>query len=161
MDGQQAIEKACHFLPDLILLDMMMPEKDGLQACREIRELTPTQNIPIILLTARADEETKMAALKAGASDFLAKPFSTAELQARIRNLVDRHTFQRQLARQNQALEAANDQLKDTINQLKETELQLIQTEKLASLGRMSAGIIHEMNNPLNFVNTGLMVLKK
>src|SRR5205085_11726097 len=59
VDGQQAIEKASQFLPDIILLDMMMPEKDGLQACREIRERTPTQNIPIIILTARADEETK------------------------------------------------------------------------------------------------------
>ena len=61
VDGQQAIEKASQFLPDIILLDMMMPEKDGLQACREIREHTPTQSIPIILLTARADEETKLA----------------------------------------------------------------------------------------------------
>jgi signal transduction histidine kinase len=161
IDGQQAIEKATHFLPDIILLDMMMPEKDGLQACREIRDLTPTHNIPIILLTARADEETKMAALAAGASDFLAKPFSTAELKARIRNLVERHAFQRQLSRQNMALESTNDRLKDTIEQLKETELQLIQTEKLASLGRMSAGIIHEINNPLNYANTGLMVLRK
>jgi CheY-like chemotaxis protein len=62
VDGQQAIEKASQFLPDIILLDMMMPEKDGLQACREIREHTPTQSIPIVLLTARADEETKLAA---------------------------------------------------------------------------------------------------
>jgi len=75
VDGQQAIEKAGQFLPDIILLDMMMPEKDGLQACREIRERTSTASIPVILLTARADEETKLAALEAGASDFLAKPF--------------------------------------------------------------------------------------
>src|SRR6266436_2523369 len=60
VDGQQAIEKASQFLPDIILLDMMMPEKDGLQACREIRERTPTRSIPIILLTARADEDTKL-----------------------------------------------------------------------------------------------------
>ena len=83
VDGQQAIEKASQFLPDMILLDMMMPEKDGLQACREIREHTPTQSIPVVLLTARADEETKLAALSAGASDFLTKPFSTTELHVR------------------------------------------------------------------------------
>src|SRR5205085_2697659 len=77
VDGQQAIEKASQFLPDIILLDMMMPEKDGLQACRELREKTATQSIPIILLTARADEETKLKALSTGASDFLPKPFST------------------------------------------------------------------------------------
>jgi C4-dicarboxylate-specific signal transduction histidine kinase len=135
------------------VLDMMMPEKDGLQACREIREHTPTQNIPIILLTARADEETKLGALSAGASDFLTKPFSTTELHVRIKNLVESHEYQRKVTKQKQALES-------TIEQLKETETQLVQTEKLASLGRMSAGIIHEINNPLNFATTGLFTLR-
>ncbi len=153
VDGQQAIEKASQFLPDVILLDMMMPEKDGLQACRELREQTSTQSIPIIMLTARADEETKLAALAAGASDFLPKPFSTTELHVRIKNLVESHQYQSKLSKQNMALES-------TIEQLKETESQLVQTEKLASLGRMSAGIIHEINNPLNFATTGLYTLR-
>jgi signal transduction histidine kinase len=153
VDGQQAIEKANQFLPDIILLDMMMPEKDGLQACKEIREHTPTQSIPIVLLTARADEETKLAALQAGASDFLAKPFSTTELHVRIKNLVESHEYQNKLSKQNLVLES-------TIEQLKETEMQLVQSEKLASLGRMSAGIIHEINNPLNFATTGLFTLR-
>jgi signal transduction histidine kinase len=153
VDGQQAIEKASQFLPDIILLDMMMPEKDGLQACREIRQRTSTQSIPVILLTARADEETKMAALSAGASDFLTKPFSTTELHVRIKNLVESHQYQLKLSKQNTVLE-------NTIEQLKETETQLVQTEKLASLGRMSAGIIHEINNPLNFATTGLFTLR-
>jgi signal transduction histidine kinase len=154
VDGQQAIDKAVQFLPDLILLDMMMPEKDGLQACRELREQASTQTIPIVLLTARADEETKLAALSAGASDFLTKPFSTTELHVRIRNLVQSHQYQAGLARQNEVLET-------TIEQLKATETQLVQSEKLASLGRMSAGIIHEINNPLNFATTGLFALRK
>ena len=153
VDGQQAVEKAAQFLPDIILLDMMMPEKDGLQACRELRERTSTQSIPIVLLTARADEETKLAALSAGASDFLPKPFSTTELHVRIKNLVESHQYQTKLSKQNQALES-------TIEQLKDTESQLVQTEKLASLGRMSAGIIHEINNPLNFATTGLYTLR-
>ena len=154
VDGQQAIEKASQFLPDVILLDMMMPQKDGLQACGEIREHTPTQSIPIILLTARADEETKLRALEAGASDFLAKPFSTTELHVRIKNLVESHHYQRKVSKQNLVLES-------TIEQLKDTETQLVQNEKLASLGRMSAGIIHEINNPLNFATTGLFTLRK
>jgi signal transduction histidine kinase len=153
VDGQQAIEKASQFLPDIVVLDMMMPEKDGLEACREIREHTPTQSIPIILLTARADEETKLAALSAGASDFLTKPFSTTELHVRIKNLVESHQYQRKVTKQNQKLES-------TLEQLKETETLLVQNEKLASLGRMSAGIIHEINNPLNFATTGLYTLR-
>src|SRR5207247_3795895 len=136
-----------------ILLCMMMPKKDGLQACREIRERTSTMSIPIILLTARADEETKLASLSAGANDILSKPFSTTELHVRVKNLIESHQLQRKLARQNQVLES-------TIDQLKDTEVQLVQAEKLASLGRMSAGIIHEINNPLNFATTGLFTLR-
>lgn len=153
VDGNQAIEKASQYLPDLILLDMMMPEKDGLAVCRELRAKSSTQNIPIVLLTARADDETKLAALDGGASDFLAKPFSTTELHVRLRNLVQSHRLQITLARQNQILES-------TLEQLKDTETQLVQSEKLASLGRMSAGIIHEINNPLNYAKTGLYSLR-
>jgi signal transduction histidine kinase len=152
-DGIQASEKAMQFLPDIILLDMMMPEMDGLAVCRELRKHEETALIPIILLTARADEETKFNALELGANDFLAKPFSSTELHARIKNLVESHDFQRNLSQKNRALST-------TIEQLKETESQLVQSEKLASLGRMSAGIIHEINNPLNFATTGLFALR-
>lgn len=153
VDGQQAIEKSLQFLPDLILLDMMMPEKDGLQACQELRQRTPTQSIPIVLLTARADEETKLAALKAGANDFLTKPFSTTELRVRIKNLIESYEYQRTLAKQKQVLEK-------TIEQLKDTETQLVESEKMRSLGQLSAGMIHEINNPLNFASTGLYTLR-
>jgi signal transduction histidine kinase len=152
-DGNEAAEKAQSMLPDVILLDLMMPHKDGLQVCRELRDYKPTVNIPIILLTARADEEAKFNALRIGANDFLAKPFSSVELQARIKNLIESHHFQRRLSKQNEALS-------DAIDQIKETEMQLVQSEKLSSLGRMSAGIIHEINNPLNFSLTGLFALR-
>jgi C4-dicarboxylate-specific signal transduction histidine kinase len=152
-DGQQAVDEALARVPDIVLLDMMMPEKDGIQACREIRSSPVTRHVPIILITAHVDEETKLNALRAGASDFLPKPFSTTELHVRVRNLVDSLEFQRQLARKNEALA-------ETIEQLKETETQLVQSEKLASLGRLSAGIIHEINNPLNYVTTGLFTLR-
>jgi len=153
-DGHQAVELARRHQPDLVLLDLMMPEKDGLQVCREIRGHGPTQNVPIVLLTARADEETKLAALSAGASDFLAKPFSTTELHVRIKNLVESYAYQKRLAQQNRVLER-------TLHQLRQTQAQLVQSEKLASLGRLSAGIIHEINNPLNFARTGLYVLRQ
>ena len=152
-DGVQALEKAEHLLPDIILLDMMMPEMDGLEVCQALRKRPATLKIPVILLTARADEETKFEALQMGANDFLAKPFSSTELQARIKNLIESHNYQRKLSKQNAALTTA-------IEQIKETETQLVQSEKLASLGRLSAGIIHEINNPLNFTMTGLFTLR-
>jgi C4-dicarboxylate-specific signal transduction histidine kinase len=153
VDGNQAVEKARQYLPDMILLDMMMPEKDGIQACRELKAQVSTQAIPVVLLTARADEDTKYAALNAGANDFLTKPFSTTELHVRVKNLIESHQYQRDLARKKSALEM-------TLEQLKETEGQLVQNEKMASLGRLSAGIIHEINNPLNYASQALYVLK-
>ena len=152
VDGAQAVEKARQFLPDVILLDMMMPEKDGLAVCRELKGHTPTRSIPVVLLTARADERAKLSALEAGASDFLTKPFSSTELQTRLGNLVVSYHYQRELTKMNADLE-------NSLEELKETETQLVQAEKLASLGRLSAGIIHEINNPLNYAKTGLYVL--
>ncbi len=154
VDGRQAIEKAQQYEPDVIICDMMMPEVDGLEVCRRLREREGTKHVPILLLTARADEETKITALTAGASDFLSKPFSTTELRVRVTNLCESHLLQRQLAWQNKKLEA-------TLEQLKETETSLVQSEKMASLGRMSAGIIHEINNPLNYAKGALHALKK
>jgi len=153
-DGQEAIDKARQFLPDIILTDMMMPEKDGLQVCQELRRNTSTENIPIILLTARVDEDIKLSALQSGASDFLTKPFSSAEIHVRLKNLSDSYLFQRSLARQKKKLEV-------TLEELKETETQLVQSEKMASLGKMSAGILHEINNPLNFAKTGSYTLRE
>ncbi|MDP1589304.1 MAG: ATP-binding protein, partial [Prosthecobacter sp.] len=152
VDGQQALEKAAQFLPDIILSDMMMPEKDGLQVCRELRERTSTRSIPVVLLTARADEKTKIDCLAAGASDFLSKPFSLTEIQVRLKNLVDSRLYQKELVVQKQQLENA-------LEQIKETESMLVQNEKLASLGRLSAGLIHEINNPLNYARQGLHIM--
>ncbi len=152
VDGAQAAALAAQLLPDAIVCDMMLPEKDGLEVCRQLRARTSTQNLPFLMLTARADEETKLAALAAGATDFLAKPFSMSELRLRLKNMVDTHRLQKELAVQNHRLKAA-------LDELQETELQLVQMEKMVSLGRMSAGLIHEINNPLNFARTGVFVL--
>jgi C4-dicarboxylate-specific signal transduction histidine kinase len=133
---------------------MMMPEKDGVQVCQALRAESLTRSIPFLMLTARADDETKVNALTAGSNDFLTKPFSSAELRLRIKNLVDASDLQRAVLWQNRKLEAA-------LEQVKETETQLVQSEKLASLGRLAAGIIHEINNPLNYARTALYVLKQ
>ncbi|MFM1942257.1 MAG: hypothetical protein RI897_1239 [Verrucomicrobiota bacterium] len=153
-NGREAVEHALSTPPDLILLDMMMPELDGIQTCQTLRQQKTTRNLPIVLLTARADEETKISALSVGANDFLTKPFSITELEVRVHNLIQNHVLQLQLSDQNTLLQS-------TIEQLKETEVQLVQAEKLASLGRLSAGIIHEINNPLNFAASNLYSLRR
>ena len=81
-DGEEAVELAREGKFDLIILDLMMPKIDGLQACMRIREFS---NVPIIMLTARSEDTDKVAALDAGADDYLTKPFSVDELLARLR----------------------------------------------------------------------------
>ncbi|MCD8036125.1 MAG: response regulator YycF [Clostridiales bacterium] len=81
-DGEQAVEIANEKKPDLILLDIMMPKMDGYEACRKIRE---KHNMPIIMLTARAEELDKVLGLEMGADDYVTKPFGTRELIARVK----------------------------------------------------------------------------
>ncbi|WAC17889.1 ATP-binding protein [Luteolibacter sp. SL250] len=151
-DGAEAFQLAQQRQPQLALLDQMMPEMDGVEACRRIRENHTTRSTAIIILTARADEQTKLNALQAGANDFLTKPFSTAELSLRLSN-------QLAMARIRRELLDLNTELQSAIEQIKENEVAMVRNEKLSSLGRMSAGIIHEINNPLNYATAGLHAL--
>ena len=84
-DGDQALEVAETTLPDLVILDLMLPKLDGWEVCRRLREEETTRRIPIIMLTARRDEKDVVAGLELGADDYLRKPFSLAELLARVK----------------------------------------------------------------------------
>lgn len=144
-----AVEKA----PDLVLLDLMLPELDGLEVCRRIRESQLHPGPKIMLLTARVDEESKLAALNSGADDFLTKPFSSLEVRTRLRNLVVTRRLEKDLVEQNALLQEA-------LDDLARTQTQLIQSEKLNALGNLSAGLLHEINNPLNYTLTALQLLR-
>jgi len=146
-DGMQALHLARTRRPDLVILDYMMPALDGLHACRELRATEATRTIPVILLTARADEESRLQTLEAGATDFLAKPFSSTELVIRCRNLA--------------ALHAAEKALAQALLDLKAAEEQTIHTAKMASLGQLSAGLLHEVNNPLTFAQGALTAIQR
>ncbi len=86
-DGRQALETAHRDQPDLILLDLMIPEVDGLDVCRELRK---TSKVPIIMLTARGEEIDRVVGLELGADDYVSKPFSVRELLARIKAVLRR-----------------------------------------------------------------------
>ena len=86
-DGVRALEQADAEKPDLVVLDLMLPELDGLTVCRSLRQ---TSDVPILVLTARTGEVDKIVGLESGADDYLTKPFSLGELQARIRALLRR-----------------------------------------------------------------------
>ena len=89
-DGKRAIELAQREVPDLITLDVMLPEADGWEVCRALRQDARTKRIPIIMLTVKKEETDKIIGLELGADDYLTKPFSTKELVARIRALLRR-----------------------------------------------------------------------
>jgi DNA-binding response OmpR family regulator len=86
-NGKQAVDQTVAEKPDLVLLDVMMPEMDGFQACERIREFS---NVPIIMLTAKGEEDQRVKGLNLGADDYIVKPFSASEMLARVRSVLRR-----------------------------------------------------------------------
>ncbi|MDO8900611.1 MAG: phosphate regulon transcriptional regulator PhoB [Phenylobacterium sp.] len=89
-DGEEALMMVDEKLPDLILLDWMLPKVSGIEVCRRLRARSETRNIPIIMLTARGEETDRIRGLDTGADDYIVKPFSMSELSARIRAVLRR-----------------------------------------------------------------------
>lgn len=89
-DGEQALVLAKEETPDIVLLDWMLPLMSGIEVCRQMRRIPATRDVPIILLTARGEETDKVRGLDSGADDYITKPFSPAELIARIRAVLRR-----------------------------------------------------------------------
>ena len=95
-DGEEALVKARKFSPDMILLDVMLPEIDGLEVCKILRRDPATASLPIIMLTAKASEIDRVLGLEFGADDYVTKPFSPRELMLRVRNLLKRKESSRE-----------------------------------------------------------------
>jgi len=89
-DGEEALMNIEEAHPDLIILDWMLPKTSGIELCRRLRSKPDTQNIPVIMLTARSEENDRIRGLETGADDYLTKPFSTSELIARTRAILRR-----------------------------------------------------------------------
>jgi two-component system phosphate regulon response regulator PhoB len=91
-DGQEALTRIAELPPDLVLLDWMLPSLSGLEVCRQIRRRAATRDLPVIMLTARAEDQDAVRGLNTGADDYIAKPFSMEALLARVRALLRRAT---------------------------------------------------------------------
>jgi len=90
LDGSRGLELIQQHLPDLVMLDLMLPGMDGLQICQQLKQQASTQNIPIIMVTAKGEESDVVLGLGVGADDYIAKPFSPKELIARVKAVIRR-----------------------------------------------------------------------
>ena len=121
-DSRLALETCESFEPDLVLLDLMMPHVDGFTILESLRAASRESFFPIIVLTADANESTKLRALRAGATDFLLKPFDQLEVLLRMTNLLETRRLHLQLDMQ---LAAFEDAVRERTSELREAQVQL------------------------------------
>jgi signal transduction histidine kinase len=139
--AEEGLLRAEFGLPDLILMDVVLPGMDGFEACRRLKASEATKDIPVIFMTSLTVARQKVLGFEAGGVDYITKPFQIEEVLARVQTHL--------------ALRKANRELQQMFGQLNRAKEELVQKEKLAALGALVAGISHELNTP---IGNGLMI---
>lgn len=142
--------------PDLILLDVMMPDMDGYQVIQALKSDPSTKDIPVIFVTALSQDTDEQQGLQLGAVDYIYKPCNLSILLSRVKMQLELQKSRTFLQDQKAFLEA---ELERRHQENEQVHLQLLQSEKLAAIGQLAAGIAHEINNPIGFVNSNLNTL--
>jgi len=144
-DGFEALHFVETLLPDLILLDIMMPGINGYEVCRRLKQKEETARVPVIFITALNDPENMVEGFRCGAVDYLTKPFHEAEVLARVNNHLELKKAQDQLRMYNENLEQI----------ITEESRELIKAERQAAFGHLIQGIVHNMKSPLTAIRAG------
>ncbi|HYH98185.1 ATP-binding protein [Hyalangium sp.] len=152
--GRQAWEAVERQRPDVIVSDVMMPEMDGTELVSRLKASVLYRDIPILLLTAKASREEVVGGLEGGADDYLGKPFSAAELRARVRAAVRMHALY-------QKLEVGKHELEDSLLKLRAVQEQLLQKGKMAAVGSLVSGLCHELNNPMAAIRMNIDLMSR
>lgn len=154
INGAMALKSVQSEPPDLILLDIMMPELNGYEVCSALKSDQRTREIPIIFLSALDEVMDKVKAFKVGGIDYITKPFQFEEVLVRVKT----HLTLRQLTQDLEKRVAERTQeMQQALRELQQTQLQLVQHEKMSTLGQLVAGIGHEINNPINLIAGNLI----
>lgn len=149
-DGESGLALICSSEPDVVLLDVEMPGMTGLQVLDQLSGKRPL--FSIIMFTTRSSIEQIVEGLSKGADDYIVKPFKPEELLARVASARRTVALKRQLA-------GARRQAEEALARLCETQSQLIEEKKMHAIARLAAGIAHEINNPLGFIQSNLGTL--
>ena len=154
VNGHLALQSANADPPDMILLDVNMPEMNGFEVCRRLKSDAALKSIPVLFISALTDTADKVEAFQVGGVDYITKPFQIEEVLARVKTHLQNRRYQSALIQKSKMLQS-------TLDDLKKAQSSLIQAEKMASLGVLTAGIAHEINNPINYTKTSVYALKK